>query len=193
MEDNYLKSRKLEKLTPRERILGTAGRLFNLKGFRATGVDTLIAESGVAKMTFYKHFPTKQALIMEYLKQRDALIISGLKNLCSSKMPANKKLLGIFDLLKELYDDPNFRGCVFINAVVEARDPKSQEHVFSAEHKKEFRKLIKEVAMEAKVKDSDTVADQLFLLFQGAVVCVQLECSDRPIDLAKKMASIVLQ
>ena len=99
-----------------------------------------------------------------------------------------ERLLSIFEVLIELYEDPTFRGCVFINAMVEARDPQSEEHLFTAGHKKAFRTLLREVAAEAKMAKPDVIANQLYLLFQGAVVAVQIENSNKPIATAKEIA-----
>lgn len=190
-----MKSKELKQdRSPRERILEAAIDLFNRRGIRATGVDTLIEQSGVAKMTFYKHFPTKQALVMEYLRERDFLLGSRFKMLLHQRdVPPRQRLLGIFDILKELYDDPKFRGCVFINAIIESRNPESQEHLFSAQHKKAIWNLLKETADEAKIKRSSSIADELYLLFQGAVITTQIENSAKSIQVAKEIAQLLLQ
>jgi AcrR family transcriptional regulator len=177
----------------RERILKTAIHLFNVKGIRATGVDTLIAESGVAKMTFYKHFSSKQALVMEYLKERNEIILNRLKaGVRRPDASIKEKLLSVFDSLKELCEDPHFRGCVFINAIVEARSLEAEEHLFSVDHKRNFHALLKETAQQGGIKNADEIADELFLLFQGAVVTAQIENSCRHIEIAKRVASRLL-
>ena len=179
----------IKKESPRDRILKTAIHFFNSKGIRATGVDTLIEESGVAKMTFYKYFPTKKALVMEYLRERDHFVLALLKERLSREGPSpREKLLSIFDVLKNLCEDPQFRGCVFINAIAESRSVESEEHLFSASHKRAFQQLLKETAIQAGLKKPNEVADQLSLLFHGAVVTAQIEDSTRPIQVARELA-----
>src|SRR5271170_6246068 len=96
----------------KERILDTADRLFYLKGIRAIGVDTIAATIGISKRTLYNHFPSKDALIAAYLERRCAPLPD------SDKDP-RQQILGAFDRLGKSFRRPGFRGCAFVNAVVE--------------------------------------------------------------------------
>lgn len=101
----------------RARILGTAARLFYERGIRAVGVDTLIAESGVAKATFYKHFPAKDDLVLAYLDTIDEAWTAQLQAAAQAAgdRPADQ-LVGVFAALGAVCDGPGYRGCGFLNA-----------------------------------------------------------------------------
>src|SRR5271168_2947929 len=106
-----------EKPDMKERILQTADRLFYGQGIRAMGVDTIAAEIGISKRTLYNHFPSKNALIVAYLQRRLRLVPT------STKPPA-QQILGEFERLERTFAAEGFRGCAFVNAVAELKDPK---------------------------------------------------------------------
>src|SRR6478736_1692930 len=105
----------------REKILATAFRLFYAQGFRAAGIDTIIAESGVAKATFYKYFPSKDDLILTYLDKVDGVWTGQLHAAAASagENPADQ-LVGLFDALYSSCQREGYRGCAFINAAAES-------------------------------------------------------------------------
>ena len=104
----------------RDRILDTAFRLFYARGLRAVGVDTIIAESGVAKATFYRHFPAKDDLILAYLDKVDHVWTAQLQAAAHAAGPEPAdQLVGLFDALTTACRRPGYRGCAFINAAAE--------------------------------------------------------------------------
>src|SRR5260370_13477499 len=100
-----------------DRLLETADRLFYGQGLRATGVDAIAAEIGISKRTLYNHFPSKDALIVAYLRRRLRLVPT------STKPPA-QQILDDFERLERAFAVEGFRGCAFVNAVAELKDPK---------------------------------------------------------------------
>jgi AcrR family transcriptional regulator len=179
----------------RERILGTALHLFYSQGIRATGIDTIIRDSGVAKMTFYKHFPSKQTLVMEVLRRGEELWLSNFHGVVDPIKDPRKRLLAIFDFLSVWFKDPGFRGCAYINTTVEAADPKAQECVAASQHKQILVRFLKETAREAGFdkKRADELAAKLLLLFDGAIVRALMEKSAEPAHTAKSIAATVLE
>ena len=101
-----------EKPTMNERILETADRLFYLRGIRVVGVDTIAAEIGISKRTLYNHFPSKDELISAYLARR-------FRQVPASDKPPAEQILGTFDALERRFASKSFRGCPYVNAVVE--------------------------------------------------------------------------
>src|SRR4029077_2431978 len=119
----------------RDRILKTAFRLFYARGLRAVGVDTIIAESGVAKATFYKHFPAKDDLIVAYLDKVDGVWTGQLRAAAEAAGPAPAdKLVGLFDALGSACRRDGYRGCAFINAAAETA-PGTAVHNRTIAHK----------------------------------------------------------
>src|SRR3954468_21154718 len=113
-------ARSLDVLAPRERILKTALDLFYRFSINSVGIDRIIAESGVAKMTFYKHFPSKANLAATYLRHKSALWFDMLATATerAGPVPLNR-VLAIFDALNESFQAPTFRGCPFVRGLAE--------------------------------------------------------------------------
>src|SRR5262245_63435712 len=104
----------------RERLIDTAIALFNRYGFHATGVDRIVAAAKVAKKTLYAHFPSKEELILAALsRKRAAFADKFLPMIQASSSDPRERLLNLFELAKSWFQDPDFFGCIFINAAVE--------------------------------------------------------------------------
>ncbi|MBX9297213.1 TetR/AcrR family transcriptional regulator [Chromobacterium piscinae] len=155
-------------LPARDRILATAHRLFYQEGLRATGIDRLIAESGVTKVTFYRHFPSKNDLIKAYLEQRHSLWMDWFKAaLARRDSPA-----ALADAMREWFASDDFRGCAFING---AGEMPAEPAVMDAarRHKAEMRQAIAERLPEGPGKAE--MAEMLSLAADGAIVRAQLD------------------
>ena len=153
----------------RERILDTAFRLFYARGIRAVGVDTIIAESGVAKATFYKHFPAKDDLVLAYLDKVDAVWTGQLRSAAEAagEDPADQ-LVGLFDALSTACRRDGYRGCAFINAAAEAV-PGTPVHERTVAHKQAVLAWVRELSARAGVVDPDALARSLTLLLDGGL------------------------
>ena len=133
----------------RDRILDTAFRLFYARGLRAVGVDTIIAESGVAKATFYRHFPAKDDLILAYLDKVDRVWTGQLEAAAQAAGPEpGDQLVGLFDALTTACRRPGYRGCAFINAAAETA-PGSPVHDRTVAHKQNVLTWIRDLAQRA--------------------------------------------
>lgn len=161
----------------RERILATAHDLFYRDGIRATGVDRLIAESGVAKLTFYRHFASKDALVREFLDFRHrrwmAWFIDALgRHGAASPAEGPSRLLLLADVLQEWTEQPDFRGCAFINSVVEIAQALPEAVDIARVHKAEMTQVIAELLPEGATRE--LLADAAALVFDGAIVRAQM-------------------
>jgi AcrR family transcriptional regulator len=146
----------------RERILETADRLFYGQGIRAMGVDTLAAEIGISKRTLYNHFPSKDALIVAYLQRR-------LRLLPTSTRPPAQQILEDFDRLERTFAGDGFRGCPFVNAVAELKDPRHAASEIALTFKEMRRQWFFELLKRAGVADPEGLSLQLLLLQDGAI------------------------
>lgn len=128
-----LTQKNLSTLSVRDRILRTAMILFNEQGVHKTGIDKIIAEGQVAKMSFYKHFPSKSNLIAAYLQEKGRIRFERIRAHSVDKhKDAKKSLLGIFDALEEWIAEPDFNGCPFIKGLTDfsdKSDPAAQAEV----------------------------------------------------------------
>jgi AcrR family transcriptional regulator len=177
----------------RERILSAASRLFYERGIRNVGIDEIIATAGVAKASLYKHFASKDALIVEVLHEQDEAWRKHLEAGVAARGGTPKeRLLAVFDVLEEWFGEVSFRGCAFINTTVELASPGHPGHAASREHKRRMRSYLRELAKAAKVKDADALAGHLALLAEGAIVTALMEQSAEPARRARSAAAQLL-
>ena len=104
-----------KQLSPKERILKTVDRLFYEQGYLSTGINQIIAEAQVAKASFYQHFSSKEALILEYLETHNSSFCRQLRQLDQQIADPKLKIPALFDLLAGFVQKSEFRGCVFLN------------------------------------------------------------------------------
>jgi AcrR family transcriptional regulator len=173
---------------PRQRILDTAFRLFYAKGIRAVGVDLIIAESGVAKATFYKHFPAKDDLVVAYLDKVDAIWTGELASAAEAagSAPA-EQLVGMFDALASACHREGYRGCAFINAAAESQ-PGTAVHNRTVAHKAAVRAWVRDLAEAAEAPDPDSLARALTLLLDGGLASGSLDAGPDAPEAAKGSA-----
>jgi AcrR family transcriptional regulator len=172
----------------RERILDTAFRLFYARGLRAVGVDTIIAESGVAKATFYKHFPAKDDLVVAYLDKVDEVWTGQLRSAAEAAGddPADQ-MVGLFDALTTACRREGYRGCAFINAAAEAV-PGSPVHDRTVAHKQQVLDWVQGLATAAGADDPIGLARALTLLLDGGLASGSLDASPEAPAAAKASA-----
>lgn len=153
----------------RDKILATAFRLFYAQGLRAAGVDTIIAESGVAKATFYKYFPAKDDLILAYLEKVDGIWTGQLHTAAEAAGPdPAAQLVGLFDALTSACRRDGYRGCAFINAAAESASG-TRVHARTVAHKENIRAWLRDLAAEAGARNPDHLARSLTLLLDGGL------------------------
>lgn len=162
------------KSAARQRLLAAAHRLFYAQGIRATGVEELVVAAGVARMSFYKHFPSKQALVVAFLHERHQSWQQQLETQAKARShtPADE-VRAVFQVLKEWFGEADFRGCAFINTVLETADPRTQEHLLARQHKHVLRIYLEGLLRACEFVNPVQGAAQLLLLIDGAIVRAQ--------------------
>ncbi len=172
----------------RDRILDTAFRLFYAHGVRGVGVDTVIAESGVAKATLYKHFPRKDDLALAYLDRIDSIWRGQLEAAArAAGDDPRDQLVGMFDALVTACRRDGYHGCAFINTAAES-SPGSELHARTVQHKDVVRRWVRDLATEAGATDPDALARSLTLLIDGGLSAGVLDGDPRSADAAKDAA-----
>ena len=172
----------------RDRILDTAFRLFYARGIRAVGVDLIISESGVAKATFYKHFPAKDELVLAYLDKVDGIWTGQLHAAAEAAGPEPAdQLVGLFDALGTACRREGYRGCAFINAAAEAA-PGTPVHERTVAHKQSVLAWLRELAAGTGADDPDSLARSLALLLDGGLADGAL-AADAAVPLAAQQAA----
>jgi AcrR family transcriptional regulator len=155
----------------RERILDAATQLFYAHGLRSVSADRIVTQVGITKVTFYRHFPTKDDLIVAYLErrakwERDA--IQGARSAAPGEPAVALRM--IVDGIGQESCSPGFRGCPFINAAAEYADPDHPVRLVVDAHRRWFKQAIEDFLGELGLTDSSDVADQLVILRDGAMV-----------------------
>jgi AcrR family transcriptional regulator len=164
-----------------EQILETASDLFFREGYRAVGVDTIIKQANVAKMTLYRHFPSKDDLIVAYLKDSNEKFWAWFNDATAAAGEEPRaRLLAFFEALQKLVTTPTCYGCPFLNAVVDFPDRDHPGHQVSLEHKQAVRAHFRDLAGAAGANAPDVLADQLLLLMDGAFMAVRMYGTDNP-------------
>lgn len=173
----------------RQRILETADRLFYQDGIRAVGIDRIIAEANVAKMSLYKHFPSKDDLILAVLKHREDTVLEFFRSAMERHgKKAKSPLRAFFAALKEWFETPGFRGCAFQNAAAELADPAHPGTEFVRGHKQRFSDFLRGLVEEMVGRAAAKVAPAVSILVEGAVVTAVIQGNPDAADVARDAA-----
>lgn len=183
-----------ETTSGRERVLATAYELFSKHGTRAVGVDRIIAESGVAKMTLYRNFASKDELILAFLDRREqrwthAWLQSEVERRAATP---GGRLLAIFDTFGEWFALEGFEGCSFINVMLEIVEPDHPVRDAAVRHLAEIRAFLSGLAAEAGVEDPDAFARQWHILMKGSIVAAA-EGDVHAAARARELGSLLLE
>jgi len=155
----------------RERLITAAGDLFYRSGFQAVGMDSILSEVGISKQAFYKHFESKDALIVAVLEERDRVEIDQTLEAMRvrGKGDPAKQLLAFFEFLDEWFRSPDFRGCMFMHAATEFPAEHDPIHKAAVAHGEHLQRELAKIARQAGADDPEELASQLMLLVHGAV------------------------
>ena len=168
-------AKKTVPLSARERIVLTASRLFYQDGVRATGIDKIIAESEVAKMSFYRHFPSKNDLVAEYLLRRHEWWMGWFSVGVEKRLSqAGAGLEVIAEVLMRWFEEPDFRGCAFINAQAEAFSQEEKIHQIIQDHKQALQAFLQELATRLGLENPLQTAASSLLVIEGTIVRSQM-------------------
>lgn len=169
------------RLPPRERILAAASELFYRQGIRAVGVDAIAEAAGTNKMTLYRHFASKDELVAEYLRrlwaEKDAVWAA-----IEAKHPSDYRaqLQGWLEMAAGNVSDPKSRGCALANAAVELPEKEHPARCVIEQGKQSSRQKLVGLCRKARIAQPELLADQLFMLLEGAFVCRQSTGSKGP-------------
>jgi AcrR family transcriptional regulator len=156
----------------RERILDAAYELFSKRGIRAVGTEEILAKAGVAKSTLYRHFRSKDELVLAFLQRREQhwtreFVLAEATRRGSTP---RERLLAIFDVFDQWFHRNDFEGCSFINVLLEMGDLENPLGKASAAHLEYIRSAVRTLAEEAGVQDSETFAHSWHILMKGSIV-----------------------
>ena len=158
----------------RVRILDTANRLFYDEGVHTVGINRIIAEARVTKTTFYKYYPSKELLIVAYLRRRDEYIRDIVAEILRSSDEPLPRLELLVDAIAGEAQKPDFRGCPFINATAQFSDPAHPVREAIARHRRWYGEEVEALFRDAGHPDPGTARDDYFLARDGAYASANL-------------------
>jgi AcrR family transcriptional regulator len=178
----------------RQRILESAYDLFSRRGVRAVGIEEVIERAAVAKATLYRHFPSKDDLVLEFLRQRETVWTHGWVEAEARKRSETPegRLLAIFDLFDEWFHREDFEGCSFINVMIETADVTHPIGRASVEHLENIRGVLRSLAEEAGLRDTDDFARSFHILMKGSIVAAS-EGDTQAAQRGESMASLLIE
>lgn len=184
---------KSQEVSPRDRIIKTALDLFYSQGYLATGINQIIAESGVSKNTFYYHFPSKEDLCVAYLRARHDIWSGWLKDKINEFDSPYERFIAPMEFLHEWMQACNYRGCAFLNIASEVPNLNTNIRREVVYHKNSLNSLLKELTKELKRSDSkysdideELIGNSYYVIFEGAIVSSQNFGEIWPVEAARK-------
>ncbi|HTB63925.1 MAG TPA: TetR/AcrR family transcriptional regulator [Opitutales bacterium] len=165
----------LAALPPAARILRTAARLFYEQSYHSTGINQIIAEAGVAKATFYAHYPSKESLGATWLSQQHDAWVSWLSERVSPVPDARRRVAVLFDLLEVWLRNNEYRGCPFLNTNAEQPNPPAALRAIILQHKtflRDYMRNLMRAALPGRL-EADRMALAAYVLFCGAIIEAQ--------------------
>jgi AcrR family transcriptional regulator len=179
----------------RRRLLDAAFELFTRHGFHAIGLDRVIADAGVSKQTFYNHFDSKDALVLDVLRQRSAWELRVFVDMIGEFGGADPRdqLRAIWDVLDAWFNRDDFRGCIFLTAAAEFPSHHDPAHEAAAAHASAVRAMLAGVATAAGARDPERLAEHLLVLIDGALVVRHITGLPHSAELGRRNAELLLE
>jgi AcrR family transcriptional regulator len=158
-------------IKPRERLLDAAYDLFAANGIGQVGIDTILAKSGCAKASLYSNFESKVDLAIAFLERREAVWTRGWLEAEVKRRKSNpdERLLAIFDVFDGWFHKKTFEGCSFINVLLESKVD-SPVHRAAAIHLSKIRAIVRNLARDANLRESEKFAQAWHMLMKGSIV-----------------------
>jgi len=177
----------------RERLMSAAYELFSRRGVQAVGVDAIIERSGVARQTMYRHFQSKQDLVLAFLERREELWTRDWLQAEVQRRASDprERLLAIFDVFDEWFRAPGFEGCSFINVMLEHPEAAHPVHRAAAAYLAGIRQFLEDLARQAGIPEAASFARDWHILMKGSIVAAGEGDRDAALR-ARKMAAGVL-
>jgi AcrR family transcriptional regulator len=174
----------------RQRLIDTAKREFYRDGFRNVGIDKILDSVGITKTAFYKHFASKDDLMVAVLEDVDSFLRKQFRTMVreSGGQSAAGQLGALLDVVKQIIDDDTFHGCIFVNAVMEFPLPHDPAHEAAVRHKRAIEEFVYELAERAGAADPHALSRELCMIIEGAYVTRSVTGDAATISVARQLA-----
>jgi AcrR family transcriptional regulator len=178
----------------RQRLIEASIRRFYRDGFRSVGIDQILADVGISKTAFYKHFESKEDLMLAALEEQNRWLQETFRGLARELGGPTSlgQLRALLDVVERLVDSNDFQGCIFVNVAMEFPLPHEPAHVAAAQNKQAIEDFVHDLAAEAGAADPRGLAKQLCLIMEGAYVTRHVTGNKQTVDIARRVAELVL-
>ncbi len=174
----------------RQRLTETATRNFYRDGFRNAGLDQILADVGISKTAFYKHFSSKDDLMLAVLANHDRWFRGVFMQMIERHggSEPQSQLHALMDVVREIIESKDFHGCIFINAAMEFPLPHDPAHAAAAKNKAAIEMIVRDIAAKAGAKDPAALAQELCLIIEGTYVTFQVTRNPATVEIARSVA-----
>jgi len=181
-------------MTTRQRLIESASRRFYRDGFREVGLDQILGDVGISKTAFYKHFESKDDLMLAAMREQDRWVRDHFETTVAQRGGADprKRLLALFDVVEQICRGQDFRGCFFINVAMEFPLHHDPAHVAAVENKRAMHSIVARLAAEAGADEPDRLALELMLLMEGTYVTCQMTGDVDSVAMARSAAEALI-
>jgi AcrR family transcriptional regulator len=178
----------------RSRLVEAALQRFYRDGFRNVGLDQVLTDVGISKTAFYKHFESKDDLMLAVLESQNVWLQELLREVTSQRSDANPgtQLRRLFDVVDQIIASDAYHGCIFINVAMEFPLLHEPAHRAAAEHKRSIEAIVRELAAQAGAEDPGSLAQELCLIMEGAYVTRQVTGNPQTIEIARRVADAAI-
>jgi AcrR family transcriptional regulator len=182
------------KVTTRQRLIEASVRRFYRDGFRNVAIDQILADVGISKTAFYKHFECKEDLMLAALQEQGRWLEQTFRGMIRERGGPSPlgQLHALLDVVEQIVESDQFQGCIFVNAAMEFPLPHEPAHVAAAQNKQAIEDIVHAVAVEASATDPRSLAKELCLIMEGAYVTRHVTQNKQTVDIARRVASLVI-
>ncbi len=182
------------KTPTRQRLIDAAVRRFYRDGFRNVGIDQILSDVGISKTAFYKHFESKEDLMLAALEDQNRwLQVTFRAMICERGGPTPVgQLYALLDVVEHVVESDSFQGCIFVNVAMEFPLAHEPAHVAAAQNKQAIEDIVHSIAVEAEAFEPRSLAKELCLIIEGAYVTRHVTGNKQTVEIARRVADLVI-
>jgi AcrR family transcriptional regulator len=187
-------ARKMTKTPTRQRLIEAAVRRFYRDGFRSVGIDQVLADVGISKTAFYKHFESKEDLMLAALHDHNRWMQATLRAMIQERGGPTPlgQLHALLDVVEHIVESDDYQGCIFVNVAMEFPLPHEPAHIAAAQSKQAIEDIVYNLAVDAGASEPRSLAKELCLIMEGAYVTRHVTGNKQTIDIARRVANLVI-
>jgi AcrR family transcriptional regulator len=178
----------------RQRLVESAVRRFYRDGFRSVGIDQVLTDVGISKTAFYKHFESKEDLMLAALEMQNCWLQNTFRTMIRDRggPTAIGQLHAVLDVVEHIIASDDFQGCIFVNAAMEFPLPHEPAHVAASQNKQAIEDIVSAIAEEAGADKPKLLAQELCLIMEGAYVTRHVTGNKNTVDIARRIADLAI-